>query len=327
VRRADRILLTCTATVAALVLAGCVSSSSSKGQSSAASPTPARSSHSSRTSPAGALTTPSGTSRGFTPSLAKAADDSMPGYKSTCQVTQHASGTRTCTFGDTSSPSLTVALVGDSVAAEWLAPVTAIGTARHWKIVTEFHSRCPWSAAMTINSGETVPYEACHTWGQAVLQDVLTKIKPDVVITSDRPVLGTPDHPTPGTASFAQIGEGMATYWRTLLDHHIAVAPIRESPEMGFDVPTCLAHNSIAACTVPASIAVTANPPTVAGVRDIGSAVHLVSMNKVICPDGTCTPVDGHIVKFRDRHHLTYTYVMTLVPQLQRRLLATGAFG
>jgi hypothetical protein len=250
----------------------------------------------------------------------------MPGYNGACQVSQSSSTTRLCTFGDTSNPALTVAVVGDSVANEWLGALVAIGKPRHWKIVTDYHSRCPWSATMTVNTGFTTPYTSCHAWGVAAMHDVLTRIKPDVVVTSDRPVLGTPQHLTPGPASLAQIGAGMATYWRKLLAHHIAVVPIRESPEMGFDVPTCLRYNSVSACTVRAAKAVTKNPPTVVAARAMKGAVHLVDMNAVICPHGTCRPIAGRIVKFRDLHHLTYTYVRSIAWKLKPKLLATGAF-
>lgn len=180
---------------------------------------------------------------------------------------------------------------------------------------------------MMVNIGQSVPYVSCYDWGQKVLDDLVATIRPDVVVTSDRPVLTTPENPTRDSASLAQIGDGMATYWRTLLAHHIAVVPIRETPEMGFDVPQCLADKSVEDCTASAEATITPDPPTVIATQQMNGAVHLVDMNAVICPDGRCTPVVGRIVKFRDTHHLTATYVESITPVFTAKLLATGAFG
>jgi hypothetical protein len=327
VTRVLRLLLPVLATTA-VVLAGCGTSSGPKGSRTSATPAQSAttSTHSTSKPPQGNAKEPATHGHGWIPSLAEAPDDHMPGYDGACQVSQQSNTTHMCTFGDTTNPSLTVAVVGDSVANEWLGAIVAAGKTRHWKIVTDYHSRCPWSATMAVNTGETVPYTACHAWGEAAMQDILTTIKPDVVITSDRPVLGTVDYPTPGPESLAEIGHGMATYWHTLLDHNIAVVPIRESPEMGIDIPTCLRDNSVAACTVPASQAITPDPPTVVAARELGTKVHLVDMNHVICPHDTCKPVVGRIVKFRDLHHLTNTYVQVIAAKFATKLLATGAF-
>jgi hypothetical protein len=50
-------------------------------------------------------------------------------------------------------------------------------------------------------------------------------------------------------------------------------------------------------------------------------------MNSVICPGTLCRPVTGDILKFRDDHHLTNTYAIHIAPQLETKLVATGAFG
>ena len=99
------------------------------------------------------------------------------------------------------------------------------------------------------------PYTSCHSWGAAVMRDLITKIRPDVVITSDWPGLATVRHPEGGAAAQQEIGAGMAAYWDQLEDRGISVVAIKESPDMGLNVPECLAKNpsSPAKCTVPAA--------------------------------------------------------------------------
>jgi hypothetical protein len=255
------------------------------------------------------------------PSLATATKDYPAYVDRDCETPQSSSTQRFCTFGDTSDPKLTVALVGDSVAGEWLPPLQRIAASRHWKVITDLRSRCPFSATMTVNSRHTDPYVSCHEWGANALHSLLT-LKPDVVITSDRPVLGIPGHPTADAHTLAAIGDGMATYWRTLLAHHIPVVAIRESPEMGIDEPVCLQQSkgALGPCSVRAADAITPDPPTVVAARQVAAA-RLIDMNRFICTD-TCIPVVGNVLVFRDRHHITATYSATTAPYLLRALLA-----
>ena len=112
-----------------------------------------------------------------------------------------ASTPKECVFGDTAHPVLTVALVGDSAAGQWFDSLNAIAVHRHWKLVTELHSSCPWSSTLVLNWNGIGELTACQTWGAAVLHDLITTIRPDVVITTDYPsLLSTPDHPVNASA-------------------------------------------------------------------------------------------------------------------------------
>jgi hypothetical protein len=93
-----------------------------------------------------------------------------------------------------------------------------------------------------LNSNDIGDFTACQTWGAAVLHDLITTIKPNVVLTSDFPDMTTPDHPVmdESPAAMAEIGAGMAQYWTQLLNAGISVTPIKESPYMVEAVPTCV---------------------------------------------------------------------------------------
>jgi hypothetical protein len=255
------------------------------------------------------------------PSPATAAHDLADYDRQGCQVSQTSRTVKTCTFGVRTAPKLTIAVVGDSVAGEWMPALEQIAAERKWKIVTMLHSRCPFSATMTVNSGESVPYETCHDWGAAALQELLTDVKPAVVITSDRPSIGTVDHAAHTSEALADIGAGMATYWRTLISHGIAVVAIQESPETGINQPDCLrAHNDDPGpCTVARADAVINDPPTVVAAREVPAA-HLVNMNSLICGKDSCSPIVGNVLVYRDTHHLTVTYSRTTAPYLDRKL-------
>jgi len=229
-----------------------------------------------------------------------------------------------CVFGDTTNPVLTVALVGDSAAGEWFDALKAIAVQRHWKLVTELHSSCPWSAALMLNSNDIGTFTACHTWGTAVLHDLVTTIRPDVVLTSDYPNMAAVGHPVKESpAAIAAIGAGMAQYWTRLEDAGISVTPIKESPDLVEDVPTCVEKHltDLAMCDVPTSKAILRNSPITTAAKLMNGKVKVVNANSLICGPKVCTPVIGNILVFSDRHHLTWPYSKSTAPFLEPLLL------
>jgi peptidoglycan/LPS O-acetylase OafA/YrhL len=238
-----------------------------------------------------------------------------------CLVAESSSVPKECVYGDTSNPVLTVALVGDSMAGDWFTPLQQIAVQRHWRLVTDLHSVCPLSSTMMITPDTGGPYTPCHAWGAAVVHDLDTTIKPNVVITSDYPGLATAQHPSGGAQAEQDIGAGMASYWRQLQAHGISVVAIKESPDVGLNVPACLTKHAAAKCTVPKARALVPNPPTVYATQALGGTVPLIDMDSQICARNSCPPVIGNVLVYQDSHHLTSTYALTTAPYLEQRLL------
>jgi hypothetical protein len=212
---------------------------------------------------------------------------------------------------------LTVALVGDSMAGDWFTPLQKIASQRHWKLVTELHSICPLSSALMVTPHAVGPYTPCHAWGAAVVHDLITSIRPDVVITSDWPGLATVKHP----AAQQEIGAGMARYWDQLESHGISVVAIRESPDVGLNVLDCLSKHTPKKCTVPRAKAEVQDPPTQFATRAASGKVPLIDMDSLICRPATCPPIVGNVLVYQDSHHLTSAYALTTAPYLEKRLL------
>lgn len=242
-----------------------------------------------------------------------------------CQALQSSHDLLPCTFGDTENPVSTIALVGDSVAGQWFPALNAIAQERHWKLLLNLHSACPWSATMTVTS-DGKDYTSCHDWGKKLTASLL-KEKPDVVLTSARPTLGTSQHNDVDETSWQQIATGAVTYWDTLRSAGIPVVPLIETPELGKDVPECLARtrNDFDECSVPRSKALAAGTPMAVAAEQ--AKVRSVAVNDLICGSKTCRPVVGNVLVYRDKHHITRTFMLTLTPFVEQRLLATGVFG
>jgi hypothetical protein len=234
-----------------------------------------------------------------------------------------------CVYGDTTNPKLTVALVGDSIAGNWFPALEKIALQQHWELVTEMRATCTWTATMTIDTTNGTPFTVCHQWGAAVLHDLISTIRPDVVITSDLPNTGSTAHPEAGSQGYADIGAGMATYWTQLEDHGISVVPIKETPVMGYTVPDCVAnYGASSKCDVQVAKAIVPDPPTVYATRDMAGKVKEIDMNDLICAQARCRAVVGNVLVYFDSHHLTASYSKTMAAYLKPRLLASSpAFG
>jgi hypothetical protein len=227
-------------------------------------------------------------------------------------------------FGDTTHPVLTVALVGDSAAGQWFDALDAIAMRRHWKLVTELHSSCPWSSALMRYSTDLGIFTPCHTWGAAVLHDLITTIRPDVVLTTDYPNMATVAHGGMESPSAdAEIGAGMANYWKQLEKAGISVTAIKESPDLIEDVPTCVEEHAadLSKCDVPRTTAILAKSPVAFAAKLMHGKVSVVDANSLICGPKVCAPVVGNVLVFSDRHHLTWPYSQTTAPFLMALLL------
>jgi peptidoglycan/LPS O-acetylase OafA/YrhL len=246
---------------------------------------------------------------------------------SACETPIPAVAARPCTYGNPHGAKLRVALIGDSVANQYRAILSDAARSRGWFVVSDLHGQCPWTATMMAQSGTSDPYTVCHDWGRQVLTDMLTKYKPDVVVTSERPVLGTPSHPAPDKVSFGQIGDGMVQYWNQLAAHGIRVVAVRESPEPRRNIPDCLSRpgNNAASCTTSRSKAIVKDTALDQAVAKMSGGADIIDLNSLICEPTTCPPIIGNVVVYRDTHHLTQTYISSLAPYFMRKLLATRA--
>jgi peptidoglycan/LPS O-acetylase OafA/YrhL len=255
----------------------------------------------------------------------------IPGYwQQGCLDGDYAVAPKVCVYGDTTDPTLTVALVGDSVAGDWFPALDELALRYHWRLVTDLRATCPWTATWMTdpNTGVPgVPYTSCHEWDARVQHDLLTSIRPDIVITSDLAQMGSVTHPQFGSAAYADIAAGMAQYWEQLTDHGISVIPIQETPTMDFDPADCVSEYGATspACDRPAAEAIPPDPPTVQAARLMTGKVKVIDMNQFLCSRGVCPSVVGNVLVYFDAHHLTSSYVTTTTPYLAARLFSSSA--
>ena len=238
------------------------------------------------------------------------------------------------TSGTTRSPAactaipdgtVTVALLGDSHAAQWFPPLQQIALARHWRLVVETKSGCTPASVLVYNTGLLKrAYTECSAWRTAALAR-LAKEQPQFVLVAGSFVsavvqhgrnLGQADSITATTA-------GMATTLRRLTAAGAKVLVLRDTPRPGFDVPDCVssAGRSLAKCAPDRAVAMAAAST---GVEQ--TAVKLVTgtayadLDISVCPSDPCPPIIGNVLVYRDTDHMTATYAMTLTPILAKAI-------
>jgi hypothetical protein len=162
-------------------------------------------------------------------------------------------------------------------------------------------------------------YTECEVWRENVI-DHLEKLRPDLVIIASAQelpvVIDADDDPLRQGRAVARLIERMPG----------AVAIIVDTPRSDHDVPACLAKHprSIERCTTSRAAAFGWRY----GIREreaarlTGAAV--IDLSDVVCPGDPCPPIIGTTLVYRDHHHLTATYAVSIADELEAALPPIG---
>lgn len=219
-----------------------------------------------------------------------------------------------CATGDTTSTT-TIALFGDSHAAQWFPAVKVIAERRHWRLRTLTKVVCP-PLAVPIN----LPYldreyTECQQWRTAAVETLLAE-RPALVILNMR-------------RFYDRRSWGMQTYgdrWLKALSDMVgtlraagsAVLVLGPLPEIGTDAPGCAAANpdSLTACNTPRADAVDAAGIAAERAATLVAGGDYADLTPLFCGRTWCpVVVDGTLV-YVDDAHLTASYARSLVPVL-----------
>ncbi|WP_406815896.1 acyltransferase family protein [Mycobacterium sp. M23085] len=228
----------------------------------------------------------------------------------------------TCTYGDVAADR-TVALAGGSHAEHWLPALDILGKMHRFKVVTYLKMGCPLSTEQVpLIMGNNAPYPQCREWVQGTMTKLVTD-RPDFVFT------------TTTRPWNIKTGDVMpATYigiWQTLSDNNIPILGMRDTPWLvkngqPFDPADCLAKRGGTAqsCAIKRADLLSDRNQTLDFTGQF-PLLKVLDMSDAICRTDVCRPVEGNILIYHGAHHLTPTYVRTMVPELGRQIAeATG---
>ncbi|WP_277523549.1 acyltransferase family protein [Arthrobacter sp. ES3-54] len=201
-----------------------------------------------------------------------------------------------------------IVVLGDSHAQQYMAALGPIAKSHGWEVVTLLKGNCRFG-------GESPERDAdCNAFNRASTQYVLDH-KPDAVFT----VASLTHKEAPFETEVPQYLEGIKPFTDAGMD----VVGIRDNPRFNINMPECVQKNGedAAECNVPQQESLAGSSPLDA-YRGQVHRLALMDMSDFICANGTCPAVVGNVYVYKDDNHLTKTYVQTMVPMFEKRLLA-----
>ena len=253
------------------------------------------------------------------PSLGAAMDDQPEVYDNGCHLDSSTIAPGECAFGDTASD-FSVALFGDSHAAQWFPALETIATNRGWRLLSFTKSGCAPIEVITYNSMVGPTYPQCAPWRQAVKQRLAEEKVSLVFVSYSNRLLDTKTRqPFPDDVW----KEGFATLvpeFRTLGAETLVIT---DTPYPGRDVPICLSDNvtRVQNC----------NYSRTKGIRDTRHATNIavavdngaqyLDVSNWICGPEACPVIVGNILVNRDSNHITTTYATWLTPLVEAAIV------
>ena len=222
---------------------------------------------------------------------------------------------QTCFWG-TGKPTRVVALVGDSHAQGWRAPLHQIAKAKNWQIIEMFAGGCP------ANNARNVIFERpgrdsdeCRSWTTKVTTE-LKALHPDDIITTAFAQNYVFEPVDAGPTGFEQVWQEWLRFSR--------VTVLRDIPTTGNrNGPQCLAVNvgKSQACSNRRSNVLLDDDMMRAARRM--DKVNLVDLSDSFCDANRCYAVIGGASIYYDHDHMSNQFSATLASALLRRLPKT----
>ena len=220
-----------------------------------------------------------------------------------------------CVYG-VRKAAYTIALVGDSHAAQWFPALERLAPQERWRIVTFVKVSCPLIDMAVRNLALEREYRECAAFDKATI-DQLTDLRPDLTIVSMSRIS---IHPM--RASDDTVAAKGAAVGRMVSRIPGRVAIVVDTPSPRGDVPACLsAHASkVDACAIPGSTAFAADFSAIEHVAAAASGAALIDLTDRICADDPCPVVVDRTIVFRDGEHMTATFSSSLAPALDAEI-------
>ena len=201
-----------------------------------------------------------------------------------------------------------IVVLGDSHSQQYLGALAPIAEARGWELVTLLMPACRFGAASDTRNAE------CNAYNSAASAYVLEH-RPDAVFT----VASLTHEEAPFETEVPGYLDGV----RPFTEAGIEVVGIRDNPRFTFNMPECVQRHGAEAPECNPSLSESlVDPSPLEGYRGKLDGLHLMDMSDFICARGVCPAVVGNVYVYKDDNHLTRTYVESMIPMFEQRLLA-----
>jgi hypothetical protein len=221
-----------------------------------------------------------------------------------------------CVYGDPKGK-VTVALVGDSHAAQWFPALEAVAQRGHWRLLTFAKVACPFLDMPVRNIALKREYWECAEFRDRTITR-LQRRKPDLIIVS---MSRFAIHPV--RAKDASMAARVAALARVIEALPGRVVLLGDTPDARRDVPSCLSRHArdVRRCAVPAKAAFVGRLGRLERLASRATGAGLIDLRARVCRADPCPVVVDGMIVFRDSRHLTATFAASLAPDLESGLL------
>jgi peptidoglycan/LPS O-acetylase OafA/YrhL len=255
------------------------------------------------------------------PTLGKASTDFEQVWPAGClgwEPTTAPSTSSRCIYG-VPDGSYTVVMIGDSHGSALFPGVNAVAVAHGWKLIPYLKIDCSFLDLRLEDFNLKREYPECATWNSVVLKRLKANPPDLVIISMSRWIftMNPADNVTTETASLARM--------INLIPSSTRVVIIQDPPlPTNINVPDCLSTylTDYRHCSYTRKVGFASGM----GLREQGAAAAtgagLIDLTDQICPGtGNCPAVINNIIVWRDAHHLTATFSVTLGPAIDEQLV------
>jgi hypothetical protein len=249
------------------------------------------------------------------PSLVDARDDSELIARNGCLLGTGPTQPRdNCWFGDDNG-SKSIALVGDSHAAVFFPALNKIAKDHGWRLVAYTKISCRFLDLPLISRELQREYTECEQWRENVvsrLQQHPVDLSVFIVARGMEVVNQADDDPR------AQ-GHSLARMMARIPGKHAVVV---DTPQSIYDPPACLSANisNVWNCATPRNQAFNWRYLKLERTAAADSGATLINLSDDICPGSPCPAVLHNMIVYRDVHHLTETFSLSLADELDKLL-------
>jgi peptidoglycan/LPS O-acetylase OafA/YrhL len=212
----------------------------------------------------------------------------------------------------------TLAVVGDSHALSLAEPLVRIAEKQGWKIRTFLRNSC--TPSLPMDYGDPASKADCNEWRKLTRERIGNDSAISIVVATGF-TREEPEADFVGTKRDLELDH--AKLWSSWGKAGKRVFVIEDVPRTsGQSVPECVALHAREAdpCSLP-RVKALAYDPTANSVRRAKSTrVTLIDLSPAFCDARKCHSVIGGLIVYRDPHHLTATFALTLIPQLEKAM-------
>lgn len=246
------------------------------------------------------------------PSLSGATGDKPIIYDDGCHLDAGSTEPGECIFGDVSS-TFTVALFGDSHAAQWFDALDTIAKQRGWRLLALTKLGCTPIEQITYNSTVGATYPQCKPWRENVKKRLAAERAAVVFISySNRLLQVGAQQPFPDQVWLDGFKE-LIPELRALGSEPVLIT---DTPYPGRDVPICLSENisSVRNCSFSRERGIRQSRLDTNIAAAVDNAAQVLDVTNWLCTDKACPVIVGNLLVYRDSNHITTKYAEWLAP-------------